>query len=254
MPRKGGHPVGAPAWVDTLQADVEAAMRFYGALFDWSFDPATGGANGSVGDYVTAHLAERQVAGIAQTPSTVPQAGWRTCVRVTDLDAALEAAEAAGGALLVEPMDAGAGTRVATLADATGVPFGLWHGDDPGGAELVNEPGTWQMSSLHSTDVERAHAFYGAVFGWVLEEVPGAPFSRWFLDDELVAVVTATDGVAVPPHWSVNFAVADVDAVAERATTLGGSVLMAPFDTPGFRNAVVADPQGAVFAVSGTAG
>ena len=25
---------------------------------------------------------------------------------------------------------------------------------------------------------------------------------------------------------------------------------MAPFDTPGFRNAVIADPQGAVFSVS----
>jgi predicted enzyme related to lactoylglutathione lyase len=43
---------------------------------------------------------------------------------------------------------------------------------------------------------------------------------------------------------------ADVDAIAEHATALGGTVLVAPFDTPGFRNAVVADPQGAVFSIS----
>jgi predicted enzyme related to lactoylglutathione lyase len=58
----------------------------------------------------------------------------------------------------------------------------------------------------------------------------------------------------VPPHWSVNFGVGDPDAVAQHATSLGGDVLMAPFDTPGFRNAVIADPQGGVIAVSATSG
>lgn len=40
------------------------------------------------------------------------------------------------------------------------------------------------------------------------------------------------------------------DAIAERAVALGDSVALAPMDTPGFRSAVVADPQGGFIAVS----
>ncbi|MGZ6662460.1 MAG: hypothetical protein ACXVHL_34610 [Solirubrobacteraceae bacterium] len=40
------------------------------------------------------------------------------------------------------------------------------------------------------------------------------------------------------------------DAVPEHAAALGGKVLIAPFDTPGFRNTAVTDPQGAVFSIS----
>ena len=54
--------------------------------------------------------------------------------------------------------------------------------------------------------------------------------------------LTATDGVAVPPHWSINFLVRDADTVAQHAAELGGRILMEPMDTPGFRSAVIADP------------
>jgi predicted enzyme related to lactoylglutathione lyase len=71
------------------------------------------------------------------------------------------------------------------------------------------------------------------------------------LGGELFAVVAGTDGTEVPPHWSVNFAVGDVDATAEHTTGLGGAALMPPFDTPGLRDALIADPQGGVIALSG---
>jgi len=35
-----------------------------------------------------------------------------------------------------------------------------------------------------------------------------------------------------------------------QAARLGGEVIVAPHDTPGFRSAVLADPQGPVFSVS----
>jgi len=55
---------------------------------------------------------------------------------------------------------------------------------------------------------------------------------------------------AVPPHWNVNLRVDDTDAMAQQASELGGQVILPPLDTPGFRNAVLADPQGAVFSIS----
>jgi catechol 2,3-dioxygenase-like lactoylglutathione lyase family enzyme len=54
------------------------------------------------------------------------------------------------------------------------------------------------------------------------------------------------------PPMGVEGEFLDADVITQRATTLGGTVLMAPFYTPGFRNAVLADPQGGVIAISAT--
>jgi predicted enzyme related to lactoylglutathione lyase len=51
---------------------------------------------------------------------------------------------------------------------------------------------------------------------------------------------------------SINIAVDNADA-AERATSLGGHTLLPPFDAPGSRNTVIADPQGGVLACSAPA-
>ena len=53
-----------------------------------------------------------------------------------------------------------------------------------------------------------------------------------------------------PAHWSVTFAVDDADAIAERATELGGELVVAPVDAPWVRMTVIRDPQGATFSVS----
>ena len=48
----------------------------------------------------------------------------------------------------------------------------------------------------------------------------------------------------------MNFWVDDADQSAARAAELGGTVVVAPFDTQVTGDAVLADPQGAVFWVS----
>jgi predicted enzyme related to lactoylglutathione lyase len=47
----------------------------------------------------------------------------------------------------------------------------------------------------------------------------------------------------------VYFAVADAEAATAKATDLGGTVLVKPFDTPVGRIAVLKDPQGAMFSI-----
>ena len=67
---------------------------------------------------------------------------------------------------------------------------------------------------------------------------------------DVVAVMTPIDETSqVPPHWSINFRVEDVDVTAEQAVALGAHLLLAPTDTPGFRSAVIADPQQGVIAI-----
>lgn len=199
MTQRSGYPAGAPCWVDTWQPDPRAAMRFYGALFGWTFDAAASMPAGLEGDYFTARLGGRLVAGIGQAPAGSP-AVWSTYLRVDDVEQALARAEEAGGTRLAGPLEVGSDGRLAVLADATGVPFCLWQPRGRTGAQVVDEPGAWAMSSLHTTDPERARTFYGDVFGWELESVAGAPFTQWRLAGQVVGVVTATDGLAVPPH------------------------------------------------------
>ena len=53
-----------------------------------------------------------------------------------------------------------------------------------------------------------------------------------------------------PPHWNLYVAVENADQIAARATELGGTVLVAPFDVMTFgRMAVIQDPSGAVFSI-----
>jgi predicted enzyme related to lactoylglutathione lyase len=54
----------------------------------------------------------------------------------------------------------------------------------------------------------------------------------------------------LPPHWGVDFWIADVDEAAAKATELGGAVHVPPTDRPGFRQAALGDPAGAAFVVS----
>jgi predicted enzyme related to lactoylglutathione lyase len=157
---------------------------------------------------------------------------------------------------------------MAVLTDPAGASFGVWEAGRREGAQLVNEPRAWSLSLLHTTDLESSKVFYGAVFGWRSEPfgAPGAQMALWRLPGyvggephqpvprDVVGVMMPIDGDgsqgAVVPHWSVDFWVDDADATAERAAGLGGRVLVPPFDIPGFRTGVLADPHGAEFSIS----
>jgi hypothetical protein len=52
-----------------------------------------------------------------------------------------------------------------------------------------------------------------------------------------------------PAHWMTYFGVDDADEAAETAIKLGGSVMRPAWDTPYGRMAILADDQGAVFAI-----
>ena len=54
----------------------------------------------------------------------------------------------------------------------------------------------------------------------------------------------------VPPHWLLYFLTSDCDALAAKAKTLGAQLHFGPESIENVgRMAVVADPQGAVFAI-----
>jgi predicted enzyme related to lactoylglutathione lyase len=262
------YPAGVPCWVETLQPDPRAALGFYAALLGWEFSAPGPMPGGLPGDYFVALVDGREVAGVGTLPDLggPPIASWNTYVRVDDADAAVERATNAGATLLAGPLGASEDGRLAVLGDPAGAVFSVWEARARAGAQLVNEPRAWTMSSLHTPDPTGASAFYGALFGWRSEPIaPGVPVTLFRLADyagepgqpiprDVVGVMTATGGdpaqPTVPTHWNVNLRVDDSDAVAAHAAQLGGTVLMAPMDALGLRNAVLLDPQGAAFSIS----
>jgi predicted enzyme related to lactoylglutathione lyase len=212
------------------------------------------------GEYWVTRLRGRDVAGIGTRPQGAP-GGWNTYVEVAGADDAAAAAERAGGTVITPPVDAPPAGRLAVLADPAGATFAVWEPGDRKGAQLVNEPGAWAMSTLQTADPDAAAAFYGAVFGWTTEAFgpftmfrlpgyvggePAQPVSR-----EVIAVMAPGEG---PPSWRPDFWVADVDAAAAAASDNGGRALVAPYDIGMSRMAVLADPGGATFSVSRASG
>jgi uncharacterized protein len=267
---------GVPCWVDTTQPDPDKAAAFYGELFGWELENSM--PPDAPGKYLMARLKGQSVGAISSPMGDPPPptATWNTYVWVDDADATATKVRDAGGAVLSEPFDVGDAGRMGVFADPEGAVFCIWQPKEHRGAQRVNEHGSVNFNVLNTRDAQAAAKFYGAVFGWDLLDAGGMPM--WalpaygdFLErrtpgmrenmanmgapkrfEEVVAGVNPIpdDQPDTPPHWGVTFAVDDADAIATRATELGGQVAVPPFDAPWVRMAVIVDPQGAPFTAS----
>ncbi len=254
MPERTSYAPGTPNWVD-IGTDVDAAAAFYSALFGWSLVSA-GPDAGGYGFFTNA--AGKLIAGIGPQQSPGPPF-WSHYVSVVDIDETTARVEAAGGTVVVPPMDVMEAGRMAVFQDAEGAYFSGWQPLGTIGCEVVSEPGAFCWSELDTRDPESAKAFYPAVFGWDFETSEGEdmPYTEWKLDGESIAGMMdmpAEVPAESPAMWLIYFAVDDTEAAVARAVDLGGSVLAQPMDTPFGRFAVLADPQDAFFAVIALAG
>jgi predicted enzyme related to lactoylglutathione lyase len=272
---RDGYIPGVPCWTDTSQPDPDAAAAFYGGLFGWEFEDVMPG--GSDSKYLIGRLRGLVVAAVASKPDgAAPTASWNTYIAVESAEATADAARAAGGSVVTEPVDVLDAGRMAALADPEEASFRVWQAIKHKGAQIVNEPGSVNFNVLSTRDPDGAAAFYGAVFGWQrlalpsglmwtlpgygdhLEDIsPGTRerFEQLGAPEGFIDVVAAlspigADDAETPAHWGVMFAVDDADAVAAKASKLGGTVSSEPVDAPWSRTAVIEDPQGARFVAS----
>jgi predicted enzyme related to lactoylglutathione lyase len=261
MSRREDYPAGVPCFVDTLTADLDTAMGFYGGIFGWEFAGPGALPGDPPGDYYVARLHGDDVAGIGTLPAsdaTPTPPAWNTHVAVNSVGETADRTRAAGGTVLVEPFRVPPAGRMAVIADPAGAAFVAWEAGDRAGAARVNEPSAWSMSLLATPDPAVAREFYGELFGWQTEEFgpslwlfrrpgyvggePSQPVPR-----DVVAAMAAGKG---PATWSVDFWIADAEAAAAAAAGLGGTVVAEPFEEAMFRRAVLAAPDGATFSVS----
>jgi predicted enzyme related to lactoylglutathione lyase len=122
----------------------------------------------------------------------------------------------------------------------------------------VKTRGRFVWYELSTSDPAAAQGFYKKIMGWGTEDFPETDSSTvytmlkngdtpigglWQLPAEL-----ASQGV--PPNWLPYISTDDVDETVGEATQLGARVVVPPKDIPNMgRFAVLADPQGAMFAL-----
>ncbi len=244
---------GTFCWVDLGTNDAEAAKKFYAELFGWTAIDMPAGPDMI---YTMCQIEGKYVAALYQQgpqEQGVPP-HWNSYVSVASADETAAKVKSAGGTVMGEPFDVLDSGRMAMIQDPEGVFVGAWQPRNHIGARLVNQPGTLSWNELATRDAQKAAEFYTKVFGWEAQtqDYGGTPYTLIMNSDrQNGGIMQMTEAWGdMPPHWMVYFAVADCEASAEKAKSLGGKIAVPPTDAGEVgRFAVLQDPQGAVFSI-----
>jgi uncharacterized protein len=245
------HAPGTPCWVSLMVHGLDATQEFYAALFDWEFQPGPQ----QLGPCVRALLDGREVAGIGQLPPDrhLPIA-WTPYLASNDVNLTAETVRLCGGTVGVGPLDAAEAGRLAICSDPSGAVFGVWQTAADRDTAVTGVPGAPAWNELLTFESENVAKFYETVFAYEEEPVVSADFDyvTLHIDGRPVAGIHGV-GDALPrdrgPHWVTYFEVADTDETLARIAGLGGHVLTPAHDSDHGRVAMVADPEGARFAL-----
>ncbi|MFF5426619.1 MULTISPECIES: VOC family protein [unclassified Streptomyces] len=248
-------PEGTPIWTDAMFTDAEGAKAFYGDVLGWTF----GESSSEFGNYTQAYRNGKAVAAVVPPmpgQDAPPQSAWCLYFASDDVAATAEKIRAAGGTVLMEPMQVSDFGSMCLAQDPTGVTFGLWQPGTHEGFELEGESGSYVWAEVFTREPERADAFYTSVFGYGSKKIKDENMEDYRVFDlgegPLLGrmVMTADDfPPEVPAYIQIYFAVDNCDKTVEAAGRLGGRKVFGPMDSPFGRFAAIVDPQGAAFAV-----
>jgi predicted enzyme related to lactoylglutathione lyase len=251
MGQRESYTPGTFSWADLATTDPEGAKTFYSELFGWEAEDMP------VGDGVNYSMMRRDgknAAAIAPQPQQQVEAGvppiWQSYVTVESADATADRVKELGGTVHAPAFDVLDAGRMAVLQDPQGGFFLAWEPRRHIGAAIVNAPGALAWNELNTTDIDAASAFYSGVFGWTISPFEGSPEPYLAIkngEGNNGGIRPAQPGM--PPAWLVYFGIEDLDAALALVEERGGTKYAGPIDIGMARIAVVADPQGAVFAL-----
>lgn len=120
------------------------------------------------------------------------------------------------------------------------------------------QPGMFCWVDLLTTSAGGAKQFYTELFGWTAADAPvseeGGIYTIYSKNGKQACAQCEMFGEmlerGLPPHWQSYVSVTNADEIADKAGSLGGTVLQPAFDVMDVgRMAVLQDPAGAAFAL-----
>jgi predicted enzyme related to lactoylglutathione lyase len=117
-----------------------------------------------------------------------------------------------------------------------------------------HDPGTFSWIELATTDAPAAKQFYTSLFGWTTNENDMGEMIYYIFQkngrDCAAMYQMGAQQQGMPPNWMSYVCVANADESVAKAKSLGGNVIVEPFDVADYgRMAVLFDPQGAAFSL-----
>ena len=247
------HKPGAFCWVELATNDQAAAKKFYTSLFGWAVEDSPIGQD----EYYSMFKLEGQNVGAAFTLGKEQQGvppNWGIYIVVDSADTSAERGAKLGGKICAPPFDVAEHGRMAVLTDPSGAFFSVWQPKLHPGIGISGVDGTLCWADLSVPNPAAATKFYAALFGWKIEA--GEHDTSGYLhimngEDFIGGVQPASQrNPNAPPHWLAYFLTSNCDATAAKAKQLGAKFFLEPMTMENVgRMAVVADPQGAVFAI-----
>lgn len=242
-------------WYELATTDTAAAKAFYSEIVGWGVREAVPDMS-----YSLFTAGELPICGLTKLPTEAPGAAphWIGYVGVDDVGASTDRTKHLGGVVHVPPTDVPGVSRFSVVADPQMAPFALfkWQNLSQDQPPDLTKVGAVGWHELFAGDWERAFTFYRELFGWQMAGAEADPTGRYQLFSAAGQTIGGmfTKPAMVPvPFWLFYFNIADVDAATERVRTAGGQVLEGPVEMAGGRRVVrCTDPQGAMFALTGT--
>jgi predicted enzyme related to lactoylglutathione lyase len=109
-------------------------------------------------------------------------------------------------------------------------------------------PGRVAWFDITTTDLTRARAFYGGLFGWTFTALQGSSQAIEIVSrGDAIGTIRVADGALSPFDGVVYIQVADLTASCDKASALGGTIAPGfPFNLPDRPGAIalVLDPTG----------
>jgi predicted enzyme related to lactoylglutathione lyase len=252
MPHVEKHPPGSFSWLELATTDQAAAKKFYGELLGWE---AVDYPMGPDSFYTMFKIDGKDAAACFSIAGQSMPPNWALYVSVASADDAAALAARLGGTVLKPPFDVFTFGRMAVIQDPTGAVLSVWETKTHIGTGITGVNGTLCWADLNTPDPQTAKAFYQKLFGWQIipgKDKPANSYLHLKNGEQYIGGMPPASerSSQAPPHWLLYFQVADCDASTEKAKGLGAKIYVPPMSPePGLRFSVVADPQGAVFAL-----
>jgi predicted enzyme related to lactoylglutathione lyase len=213
-----------------MSTDVDASIRFYTNVFGWTSNTMKM-PDGM--DYTMVKAGETGVGGIMKNPAPGVPAYWSASVSVDDVDAAASRVTAAGGKVIVPPMDAGGMGRYAGFMDPQGAVVNAWRGND-GDMPAPERPsgGMFCWEQLNTTAPADALEFYSKVFGWTNKPFSGGGDMKVLEAGAAQVASVLANPPGVPAHWLSYVIVDKLTSAYDRVRQQGGKVMVERIDIP----------------------